>query len=302
MLPSEVLGWLLLRRAGLTSQLRLSVQAAAGNSLKLDSVERALRGMEEEFLQHEGQGKGGREPPRRRAYWVEESGHWSLLLGEPSELDDLVEGGDTLYVGTASPQVYYDTPVMWHASDGWQEQDMSPTSWWSTPEIQEGWNEDAEQKMRSFVQARQAVKARNLSRGFYPFSPHSKGGSFKGKKGKGKGKSKTSSSSSTSFLSEGFLGAAHPTLGASFGATRAMTFEAAQRDLLERAQRGRRVARSTLWTQWSSRWRRSLLKASATRTLATCSSLSLKRRWLATRSLTAAPQRLFAACPRWSPW
>ena len=37
-LPSEVMGLLLLRRAGLTSQQRLSVQAAAGNSLKLESV------------------------------------------------------------------------------------------------------------------------------------------------------------------------------------------------------------------------------------------------------------------------
>ena len=84
-LPSEVLGWLLLRRAGLTSQQRLSVQAAAGNSLKLEAVERALRGMEEELLQNENHGKGGRDPSRRRTYWVEEAGHWSLLLGESAE-------------------------------------------------------------------------------------------------------------------------------------------------------------------------------------------------------------------------
>ena len=63
-LPSEVLGWLLLRRAGLTSQQRLSVQAAAGNSPKLDAIKRALKGMEEELLQYEGHGKGGREPPQ----------------------------------------------------------------------------------------------------------------------------------------------------------------------------------------------------------------------------------------------
>ena len=43
----------------------------------------------------------------------------------------------------------------------------------------------AEPKMRNFVQARQPVKARNLSRGFYPFSPHSKRGAFKEKE-KGK--------------------------------------------------------------------------------------------------------------------
>ena len=73
--PSEVLGWLLLRRAGLTSQQWLCVQAAAGNSLKLDAIERALRGMEEELLQNENQGKGGRDQTRRRTYWVEEAGH-----------------------------------------------------------------------------------------------------------------------------------------------------------------------------------------------------------------------------------
>ena len=234
-LPSEVLGWLLLRRAGLTSQQRLSVQAAAGNSLRLDAVERALRGMEEELLQSESHGKGGREPPRRRTYWVEDSGHWSLLLGESSELDELVEGGDTLYVGERLPQqVYYEAPASWQAAEAWSDFEMTPSSWWSTADGPEAWEADAwwteepdltdltpeeqkevdeafavaEQKMRTFVQARQAVKARNLSRGFYPFSPHSKGGSYKGKKGKGKGKSKSSPSGSSAFMTEGFLGAA----------------------------------------------------------------------------------------------
>ena len=235
-LPSEVLGWLLLRRAGLSSQQRLSVQAAAGNSLKLEAIERALRGMEAELLQNEGHGKGGREPPRRRTYWVEESGHWSLLLGEASELEDIVEAGETLYVGERLPhQAYSDPSAMWSSmTDGWQEQDSPQSSWWSASESQDTWPEDvwwyeepdftdltpdeqkevdeafavAEQKMRNFVQARQAVKARNLSRGFYPFSPHNKGGAFKGKKGKGKSKSKAPPSASSSYLSEGFLGAA----------------------------------------------------------------------------------------------
>ena len=33
----------------------------------------------------------------------------------------------------------------------------------------------ADSKLRSFVDARKAVRARHLSRGFYPFSPQSKG-------------------------------------------------------------------------------------------------------------------------------
>ena len=47
----------------------------------------------------------------------------------------------------------------------------------------------AEAKVRTFTQARQAVKAKSLSRGFYPFSPHLKGKKCKGK-GSNKGKSK----------------------------------------------------------------------------------------------------------------
>ena len=156
-------------------------------------------------------------------------------MGESSELDDLVEGGETLYVGERLPQqVYYEAPAMWHSADGRTDPEMASTSWWSSMESPDGWTEDAwwnddldlsdftpdeqkevdeayavaEQKMRNFVQARQAVKARNLSRGFYPFSPHSKGGGFKGKKGKGKSKTKGPASSGASLMSEGFLGAA----------------------------------------------------------------------------------------------
>ena len=187
-LPSEVLGRLLLRRAGLSSQQRLSVQAAAGNSLKLEAIERALRGMEEELLQNKGYGKGGRDPPRRRTYWVEEAGHWSLLLGEASELDDIVDGGETLCVGERLfQQAYSDSSAMWSSmADGWQELDSPQSSWWAASDGQDAWSEEAwwndepdfsdltpdeqkevdeafavaEQKMRNFVQARQAVKAR----------------------------------------------------------------------------------------------------------------------------------------------
>ena len=66
----------------------------------------------------------------------------------------------------------------------------------------------AEQKMRTFVQARQAVKASNLSKGSYPFTPQFKGGTFNGKKGKSKAESKGLSSSSTGYAAEEFLGVA----------------------------------------------------------------------------------------------
>ena len=49
-LPPEIMGWLLLRRAGLTSQQRLSVQSATNNSLIFDEIEVALRDQEEDLL------------------------------------------------------------------------------------------------------------------------------------------------------------------------------------------------------------------------------------------------------------
>ena len=57
-LPTVLLGWLLLRRAGLTTQSRLAVQAAAGNSLRFEDIERCLRNMEEELTTHDDHRRG----------------------------------------------------------------------------------------------------------------------------------------------------------------------------------------------------------------------------------------------------
>ncbi|CAE7347134.1 RE1 [Symbiodinium sp. KB8] len=211
-LPPEVLGWLLLRRSNLSQQERLSVQAAARNSLKVDDIERALRSMEDE-LSMDPHRAAARRDPRRRTYWMEEDGQWSLLLGDPEDLDEIAESGSTMFVGDRLPsQVYQDPSAIawyqgqddWNASaddsSWWGESSWDEASWWSDPleldalsmeeqkEVDEAFAV-AEQKARTFVQARQAVKARNLSRGFYSYNPGSKSGSFKGK-GKGKGKSK----------------------------------------------------------------------------------------------------------------
>ena len=211
-LPPEVLGWLLLRRSNLSQQERLSVQAAARNSLKVDDIERALRSMEDE-LSMDPHRAAARHDPRRRTYWMEEDGQWSLLLGDSEDLDEIAESGSTMFVGDRLPsQVYQDPNAMawyqgqddWSASaedsSWWGESSWDEASWWSDPlqldvlsmeeqkEVDEAFAV-AEQKARTFIQARQAVKARNLSRGFYSYNPGSKGGSFKGK-GKSKGKSK----------------------------------------------------------------------------------------------------------------
>ena len=67
-LPGEVLGWLLLRRANLPTSARLSIQAAAGNSLLFTDIERAMRSMEDELMIHDDSRRAA--PARRRSFWV----------------------------------------------------------------------------------------------------------------------------------------------------------------------------------------------------------------------------------------
>jgi hypothetical protein len=54
-LPEEVLGWLPMRRSGLSSTSRLSIQASAGNSLRFYDVEQAMRQQDDELLSQERQ-------------------------------------------------------------------------------------------------------------------------------------------------------------------------------------------------------------------------------------------------------
>ena len=68
--PEEVLGWLLLSRAGLSQAGRAGVLAATGNSLRLHSIAEALRSQypDSEII-HDGKGKGKH---RRHAFAAEE--------------------------------------------------------------------------------------------------------------------------------------------------------------------------------------------------------------------------------------
>ena len=70
-LPSEILGWILLRRAGLSAGARLMVLAAAHNSLRFEDVEKALRDQQEELLMTEGYNRRN-SPHHKRTYWLEE--------------------------------------------------------------------------------------------------------------------------------------------------------------------------------------------------------------------------------------
>ncbi|CAE7230659.1 RE1 [Symbiodinium necroappetens] len=227
--PGEVLGWLLLRRANLPTSARLSIQAAAGNSLLFADVERAMRSMEDELMGHDEARRSSQ--PRRRSFWVEDEGEWSLIMAPDEDLQEIMTTNEVHYVGTRLPsEVYYHhepEPFFGSEEQGfWHQDDDGAFSFWEMAEDGEfytqdwnglfwAWSDWEEQtalaassaesskvsdeafsvqdpKSRTFVQARQAVKARNLSRGFYPFNPGIKGKPrFKGK-GKGKGRGKAS--------------------------------------------------------------------------------------------------------------
>ena len=112
-LPDEVLGWLLLRRANLSSSSRLSVQASVQNSLSFRAIERALRDQEEELLHVEAH-----RPPqqqRRRTYWVEEEGAWGLLMTPDDAMDEL--SGEVHWVGDRLPAEVYPQAVEEHLND-----------------------------------------------------------------------------------------------------------------------------------------------------------------------------------------
>ena len=86
MVPSEILGWLLLRRSGLPASSRLSVLAATHNSIRFEDVERALRDQSDELLMAEHQHNNGRGPHRsRRTYWIEQNDQWGPLAEDLDE-------------------------------------------------------------------------------------------------------------------------------------------------------------------------------------------------------------------------
>ena len=113
-LPPEILGWLLLRRANLSSSARLSVQASVQNSLNYEDIERALRDQEEELLQGDAQRQQFR---GKRTFWVEDGGEWGLMtVGEEWQEEQLQ---DVHWVGNRLPQEVY--PVTSLATSSMEE-------------------------------------------------------------------------------------------------------------------------------------------------------------------------------------
>ena len=142
-LPSEIIGWLMLRRSNLTSQQRLNILSTTGNSLKEDDIERALRGAEYELRanesEHKGKGKGGKKP--RLNFWVEQDGEWGLLAIEDSEGQEWMEDGQVHWVGTNIGHIYAQTTLpstssTWEDGDDaeadgfWHQDDRGGYTWW----------------------------------------------------------------------------------------------------------------------------------------------------------------------------
>lgn len=216
-LPTEILGWLLLRRSGLPASARLSVLSAINNSLDLDTMERAMRDQEEELLLAESARSHHQLPKPRRSFWIEQDSSWGLVNDfDPEEIEDSA----IMWVGSQLPEEVYGKAEAYY-NDSWstlpggqelhwewfeddfyaEDQDGVFWSWSETkdwmdieecyaaaPEaaedLQEAYNA-FQTKMRSFKESRFLNNAKQLSRGYYPFS------SFKGKsKGKGKTKGK----------------------------------------------------------------------------------------------------------------
>ena len=102
-LPDELLGWLLLRRANLPAAAHLSVQASVQNSLKYRDIETALRDQEEEVLHGDHQRQQAHR--HRRTFWVEEQGAWGLLALPDDQQEEAVQ--DVHWVGDTLPSEVY---------------------------------------------------------------------------------------------------------------------------------------------------------------------------------------------------
>ena len=233
-LPPEVLGWLLLRRSGLSAQSRLGILSAAGNSLKIDDIERAMRLQEEEIMTQERQ----RSSKAPRTYWIEQEEDWGLVMQDSiDELDNIPESqvkwlDSTAFAATVlsqGDQPEPDAEPAWW-SDGWNDWTWHEGDWYTS--VNDSWIsfsdmkpwmdvEDVlavdhtagkevqdllvafDQKIRTFKESRDLMHAKGKSRGYYPISPK---GSSKGKGKHKKGKNTASSAMMASGKGKGMSG------------------------------------------------------------------------------------------------
>ena len=117
-LPSELIGWIMLRKSSLNAAQRLNVLSSIGNSLKADDIEKGLRGAEDELRvvekEREGRPKGHGKGKTRPQFWVEYEGEWGLMLTGECEDEDLLEN-DIHWLGGMSYDQVFQTST-WESS------------------------------------------------------------------------------------------------------------------------------------------------------------------------------------------
>ena len=152
-LPTELVGWLMLRRCGLSAAQRLNVLASIGNSLRAEDVERGLRGAEEDLRLHERENdhrKGGPKGGRGRSnFWVEQDGEWGLVVNPGGDFEEAVEEGAVTWVGSDIAGVYglqaSSKPSAGEEDDEgfWNQEPDGSYSWWSLAMDGEFYHTDA---------------------------------------------------------------------------------------------------------------------------------------------------------------
>ena len=161
-LPSELIGWIMLRKSSLNAAQRLNVLSSIGNSLKADDIEKGLRGAEDELRlvekEREGRPKGHGKGKTRPQFWVEYEGEWGLMLTGECEDEDLLEN-DIHWLGGMSYDQVFQTST-WESSstsrpeieetfaadDGfWASDPSSPGAylWWNLEADGEYYHQDA---------------------------------------------------------------------------------------------------------------------------------------------------------------
>ncbi|CAK9075240.1 unnamed protein product [Durusdinium trenchii] len=225
-LPTELIGWIMLRKSALNAAQRLNVLSSIGNSLKAEDVERGLRGAEDELRlverEREGRPKGHSKGKHRNTFWIEQDDQWGILLTEEADAEDILEQNDVHWLSTnaleqafpawetpSTPSSRPDTEDRYGQEDGFFAADpqlpgaYESEAWnsvlWSSPDEAKPVVEAYaayEEKMRTFQDSRRAHAAKQASRGFFPKGKWK--GKGHGKKGKGYARPTFSSSSTAS--------------------------------------------------------------------------------------------------------
>lgn len=236
-LPTELLGWLMLMRCSLSPQQRLNVLSATGNSLKAEDIEQALRGAEDDLRVQESQACAERARdatmlvPTSGPSRVENGAYWLLkmliFLKATWKMKDI----NAVYASTvAHPPLSLpgpDEPRWTAAEEGYWFQDVNGQfsfwtqhtdgeyytqdaegAYWTWDEFQEEaawWNATPEQQKElsdAFAaydaKVRTFMDSRDLMKSKGANRGYYKGKNFKGKKGLGKRKNKPSSAAGPS--------------------------------------------------------------------------------------------------------